>query len=99
MFAPGAPTHLHDDGDKPLERFPRKFNVDFVSIDDETAVMLVNGLRIGDPLKDNADPAAGDKDGAIDGYRFHDCVHLAFVAVLGWSPVVRGLMKRKRKSR
>ena len=99
MFSPGAPTPLHDDGDKPLERFPRKFNVDFVSIDDETAVMLINGLRIGDPLKDNADPAAGGKDGAIDGYRFHDCVHLAFVAVLGWSPVVRGLMKRKRKSK
>lgn len=32
-----------------------------------------------------------------DGYRFHDVFHLAYVAVLGWSPVIRKLMKRKRK--
>jgi NTP pyrophosphatase (non-canonical NTP hydrolase) len=99
MFAPGSPTPLYDLRDKLLEQFPRKFNVDFVSIDHETAVMLVNGLRIGDPLKDNSDQGEGEAGGIVDGYRFHDCVHLAFVAVLGWSPVVRGLMKRKRKSR
>lgn len=33
-----------------------------------------------------------------DGYRFHDLLHLAFVAILGWSPVIRSLLKRKRKS-
>ena len=99
MFMPGMPTPLHDAGDKPLEQFPRRFNVDFVSIDDETAVMLVNGLQIGDPLRDNADQGTEGTDGVVDGYRFHDCIHLAFIAVLGWSPVVRGLMKRKRKSR
>ena len=33
-----------------------------------------------------------------DGYRYHDVFHLANVAVLGWSPVIRQLMKRKRKS-
>ncbi len=33
-----------------------------------------------------------------DGYRFHDVLHLAYVAVLGWSPVMRALMNRKRKS-
>ena len=32
-----------------------------------------------------------------DGYRFHDVFHLGYVAVLGWSPVVRKLMGRKRK--
>lgn len=99
MFVPGAPTPLHDEDDKLLEQFPRKFDVDFVPTDSETAVMLINGLQIGDPLKDNADPTENATPHVIDGYRFHDCVHLAFVAVLGWSPVLRDLMKRKRKSK
>ena len=43
-----------------------------------------------DSLTDNAyDP---------DGYRFHDVFHLAYAAVLGWSPVTRSLLQRKRKS-
>ena len=32
-----------------------------------------------------------------DGYRFHDTIHLAHAAVLGWSPVLRRMLKRKRK--
>lgn len=31
-------------------------------------------------------------------YRFHDAFHLAHAAVLGWSPVTRFLLSRKRKS-
>lgn len=43
-----------------------------------------------DSLTDNAyDP---------DGYRYHDVFHLAYAAVLGWSPVTRSLLQRKRKS-
>jgi hypothetical protein len=50
----------------------------------------VNGDPLGSELTDNAhDP---------DGYRFHDILHLAFAATLGWSPVIRALLKRKRKS-
>jgi len=33
-----------------------------------------------------------------DGYRFHDVFHLAYAAVLGWSPVSRKLLGRKRRS-
>jgi hypothetical protein len=33
-----------------------------------------------------------------DGYRFHDVFHFAYAAVLHWSPVVRALIKQKRKS-
>lgn len=51
---------------------------------------LLNGKKIGDDLTDNADDP--------DGYRFHDVFHLGYVAVLGWSPVIRKLLKRKRKS-
>ena len=45
--------------------------------------------QLGDPLDDNA---------AIeDGYRYHDIIHLAHATVLGWSPVLRALMRAKRK--
>jgi hypothetical protein len=53
--------------------------------------MSINEMQIGDALSDNA-----YQD---DGYRYHDAFHLAFAAVLGWSPIVRGLLKRKRKSK
>ncbi len=33
-----------------------------------------------------------------DGYGYHDVIHLAFAAVLGWSPLVRKMLKAKRKS-
>jgi hypothetical protein len=47
----------------------------------------------GDPITDNA-----YED---DGYRFHDVMHLALAATLGWSPVTRKIWKPsslKRKS-
>ncbi|WP_278420341.1 nucleoside triphosphate pyrophosphohydrolase family protein [Stutzerimonas kunmingensis] len=75
------------------ERLPRKFEVELseVTIDGSTKIQMhVNGIKIGDDLTDNADDP--------DGYRFHDVFHLAYVAVLGWSPVIRKLMKKKRKS-
>lgn len=49
-----------------------------------------NTLFIGDRLTDNAHEP--------DDYRFHDVFHFAFVAVLGWSPVTRSLLRLKRKS-
>ena len=33
-----------------------------------------------------------------DDYRFHDVFHFAYVAVLTWSPVLRSLLRLKRKS-
>lgn len=47
-------------------------------------------IKIGDPLTDNI-----EED---DNYRFHDVFHLAYAGVLGWSPVLRALLKCKRKS-
>ena len=85
----GTPTPLHDADREPEEQFPRTFNVSFVRNWRGQSRMYVNGRRPGDDLTDNA-----YKD---DGYRFHDVIHLALVAHLGWSPVLRGLMKRKRK--
>ena len=45
---------------------------------------------LGDKLTDNA-----YED---DGYRFHDVLHLAHWAVLGWSPVMRKMLGAKRRS-
>ena len=93
-----VPTPLYDEDMPKLEQFPRNFNVDFVETDASTAVMLINGVRVGDRLTDNAYITEGEDRKLIDGYRFHDSIHLAFAAVLGWSPVIRKLMMRKRKS-
>jgi len=87
----GAPTPLHDDDREPNEQFPREFEVAFVQVGPGRSRMYFNGKPLGDDLTDNS-----RED---DGYRFHDVVHLALIAHLGWSPVLRGFMKRKRKSR
>jgi hypothetical protein len=53
--------------------------------------MYLGAEAVGDPLNDNAYDE--------DHYRFHDVLHLANAAVLGWSPLVRSLLRRKRKIR
>jgi NTP pyrophosphatase (non-canonical NTP hydrolase) len=86
-----APTTLHDEDREGFEQLPRRFQVGFVSIGKGKSRMYLNGRQLGDDLDDNY-----RED---DGYRFHDVMHLANVAHLGWSPVVRKLMGKKRKSR
>lgn len=48
------------------------------------------GAPLGDPLTDNTRNA--------DAYRFHDAIHFGFMAVLGWSPNMRALLRLKRRS-
>ena len=79
-----------DDSFPAEERFPRLMEVSIAEQSGEQAVMVINGVKIGDRLTDNR-----FED---DGYRFHDVFHLAYASVLGWSPTLRALMKRKRKS-
>lgn len=86
-----APTALHDGAFPANEQFPRYFEIDFVPDGEGRSLMVMNGRQIGDPLTDNY-----YED---DGYRFHDVMHLANAAKLGWSPVLRSLMKRKRRSK
>ncbi len=85
---------LLDDGFPDRERFPRNFEVNVVSERSGTGKTVVQlyykGDMLGDSLTDNA-----YED---DGYRLHDVFHLSFVAILGWSPVMRKLFKCKRKS-
>jgi NTP pyrophosphatase (non-canonical NTP hydrolase) len=85
---------LFDDGFPEEEQLPRRLHVEFRerSRGSQKAVLLrCNGINFGDRLTDNIkDP---------DGYRFHDIFHFAYAVHLGWSPVVRALMRSKRKSR
>ena len=76
------------------ERFPRRFVIDFATVHDEsdrpTVRVFHKGKPFGSELTDNAyEP---------DGYGFHDVLHLAFAAVLGWSPLTRKMLGVKRKS-
>ncbi len=82
-----------DDGFPEPERFERKmvFEISEVLEGDLLVSRLTkDGIAIGDVLTDNRQ---GDDD-----YRFHDVFHMAYAAVMGWSPTLRRLLKRKRKS-
>lgn len=90
LFDEGDITHF--DRDFPAnERLPRSLTVEF-RIDPVTrrSEMIVNGDQVGDTLSDNVNEE--------DYYRFHDIFHLCFMTFLGWSPVLRRVMKLKRKS-
>ena len=80
---------LFDEDFPPSERLPRQMDI---SIKEESgiAITTIDGAKYGDPLTDNR-----YED---DGYRFHDICHLSYASVLAWSPTMRALMRRKRKS-
>jgi len=81
-----------DNGFPEGEQLPRSFQVSFEQVsNDEPAVRItIDGKQVGDVITDNS-----YRD---DLYRFHDIFHFSYVAVLGWSPCVRNMLRRKRKS-
>lgn len=90
-LAPGGGVRkLYDDDQEEAARLPRVFEYLFEQrlVDGMTKIVLVNRLdggTTGDPLTDNAYDD--------DGYRYHDALHLAFAACLGWSPILRKLLR------
>jgi len=84
---------LFDAGFIPEEQIPRNLTLEFVERKRGTRIEVVlryGSVSIGDRLTDNiADP---------DGYRYHDIFHIAYAVFLGWSPVIRSLLRCKRKS-
>jgi hypothetical protein len=79
------------------EQWPNLVTLEFASTAGPSSIswlpvtrITVDGIPFGDPIDDNTPRE--------DGYRFHDILHFAFAAILDWSPVVRKLMKNKRKS-
>lgn len=77
----------------PGEQIPRRMEITLRAEPGpfgETVRMTVNGFRIGDPLTDNSWQETG--------YRWHDTLHLAHAACLGWSPILRAVAGLKRRS-
>jgi NTP pyrophosphatase (non-canonical NTP hydrolase) len=72
------------------ERLPRRFIAELRDNGHGLVDLLIDGKSFGAKLKDNAYES--------DGYRFHDVFHLASATMLGWSPVLRALLDKKRKS-
>lgn len=86
-------TNLFDIDFPEHEQLPRDIPMEFLErkIEDSSyVVQRLKGVHIGDRLTDNINEP--------DDYRFHDVFHLAYITHLGWSPVIRALMKVKRKS-
>jgi hypothetical protein len=80
-----------DEDYEPEEQLPRRFEIRINQRTSGRSYLRWNGVFIGDPLTDNIEDP--------DGYRFHDVFHFAYAAILHWSPVMRALIRHKRKSR
>ena len=81
---------LFDENFGDEERLQRQMEISIDSEEPGRTLTFINGKRFGDPLRDNR-----YED---DGYRFHDIFHLSYASLLGWSPTLRALLRRKRKS-
>src|SRR4029077_19227123 len=85
---------LFDDGLHVDEQLPRLLRVEIYEREvngKKFVFQKSGGILLGDRLTDNHLPE--------DDYRFHDVFHLAYAAVLGWSPTTRALLRVKRKSK
>ena len=91
------PPHDLFDQEAPADqRLPTRLTVTLVENEESTGrgetlqrVRMYRGDQpVGDPLDDNSEHS--------DDYRYHDVFHLAYMAVLGWSPVMRRLLGCKR---
>lgn len=82
-----------DEGFPEEEQLPRTLEVEFrekMRGEQKVVILRCNGINFGDQLTDNIlDP---------DGYRYHDIFHFAHAVHLGWSPIVRAILRCKRKS-
>ncbi len=85
---------LFDEGFPEEEQLPRNLEVEFrqrTHGEQKVVILRCNGINFGDRITDNIlDP---------DGYRYHDIFHFSHAVHLGWSPVVRAMLRCKRKSR
>ena len=87
----GTLAFSYDDGFPDGQRLPRRFDATFTT-DVEDGItrcrLQIEDERLGALIDDNSRHQ--------DAYRFHDIFHIAHAAVLGWSPVLRSLVRVKR---
>lgn len=77
----------------PAEQLPKTLRIQFIEEPASTGSRLrlkLDDREIGDPLTDNSY--------IDDGYRYHDVFHIGCAILLGWSPVMRRILRVKRKS-
>jgi NTP pyrophosphatase (non-canonical NTP hydrolase) len=92
-WLPTADWHSFDAHLPEREQLPRRITYQFrTHRADGVPITRVyhDGEQVGDPLTDACHNP--------DGYRLHDVLHLSHAALLGWSPVTRALLHRKRRS-
>lgn len=58
----------------------------------------VKDKRQGFDVPQSMGNSLSDNSRRVDDYRFHDAIHLGFLAVMGWSPLMRSLLQLKRRS-
>jgi NTP pyrophosphatase (non-canonical NTP hydrolase) len=92
LDVPLPPPHAFDTSFRPEQRLPRQLAVSLAPLPTKPGKVI--GLVKGGGVLGNV---VGDNSYDDDGYRWHDAIHLANMAVLGWSPVIRALLGRKRK--
>lgn len=86
-------NYFLDDNYTHCEQLPRGFCVSFseqTQNNRNVVSITVENTQIGDFLTDNSY--------TDDGYRYHDIFHFAHIAFLGWSPCMRKMLNKKRKS-
>ena len=91
-LSPANDVRFYDDSLPEKQQLPRSFEFRFEQeeVHGTTTVRLMDTASektTGDSLRDNS-----YED---DGYRFHDVMHLAFAVYLGWSPVLRKLLRKQ----
>jgi len=89
---PLPPPRLFDAEFRPEQRLPRQLTVALAPLPGDPSRVI--GIVPGGGVLGNV---VGDNAYDDDGYRWHDAIHLAHMTVLGWSPVIRALLGRKRK--
>ncbi|MCC5995501.1 MAG: hypothetical protein JJU18_03920 [Oceanicaulis sp.] len=89
------PRVVEANADTPY-KFDRVFDVEFRELQVnkngepvKSVSVLLAGEQVGDTIDDN--------ESQEDFYRYHDVLHLGYIAHFGWSPVFRKLLKLKRK--
>lgn len=83
---------LFDSEESHEEQLPRELDIEFIERGKgrKQVILRCNGINVGARINDNiSDP---------DAYRYHDIFHLSYAVHLGWSPVIRALLRCKRKS-
>ncbi|HEY6325386.1 MAG TPA: nucleoside triphosphate pyrophosphohydrolase family protein [Candidatus Cybelea sp.] len=80
---------LFDSDEMLVEQFPRELDIEFIERSKDHVILRINGINVGSRLTDNITDN--------DHYRYHDIFHLSYAVFLGWSPVIRALLRCKRK--